>query len=72
MNNEILIETDKPLTLKTFASVASDIISLIGKAAEGINEIDEIFSVAELSYLLNKMSVHMPGEFEVHISQYLF
>ena len=66
MNNEILIETDKPLTLETYTSIASDIMSSIGKAAEDINEIDEIFSVADLSYLLNKMSVHMPGEFEVH------
>ena len=64
MNNEIRIETDTPLTLETYASLASDIMLLIGKAAEGIDEIDETFSIADLSDLLNKMSVHISGESE--------
>ena len=66
MNNEIRIETDTPLTLETYISLASDIMVLVGEAAEGINEIDETFSIADLSDLLNKMSVRISGEFEIH------
>lgn len=66
MNNEIRIETDTPLTLETYASLASDIMVLVGKAAEGIDEIDETFSIADVSDLLHKMSVRISGEFEIH------
>ncbi len=45
MNNEIFIEANKQLTLEAYIHVASDMMSLITEAAEGINEIDETYSV---------------------------
>lgn len=65
MSNEIRIETDTPLTLEAYVSLASDIMVLVGEAAEGIDEIDETFSIADLSDLLNKMSVRISDEFEI-------
>ena len=66
MNNQILVKADKQLTLKTYAPIASQTMSLIAEAADGIDEIDETFSVVDLSVLLNKMCANMSGEFEVH------
>ena len=65
MNNEIFIEANKQLTLEAYIHVASDMMSLITEAAEGINEIGETYSVADLSDLLNKVSTHMSGKFEI-------
>ena len=65
MNSTLFIEENKQLTLEAYIHVASDMMSLIAEAAEGINEIDETFSVADLSDLLNKVSTHMSGEFEI-------
>ena len=66
MSDEIRIEIDKSLTLETYASLTSDIMLLIGKAAEGVDEIDGTFSITDLSDLLNKMRGRISGEFKVH------
>lgn len=65
MNNEIIINADKRLTLAEYTPIASRTMSLIAEAAKGVYEIDEIFSVTDLSALLNKISMHMSGEFEI-------
>ena len=65
MKNEIFIEVGKQLTLKAYMPVASRTMSLIAEAAKDIDEIDETFSVTDISALLNKMSVHIQGEFEI-------
>ena len=65
MKNEIFIKPSEQLTLKQYLPIASDTMSLIAEAAEGVEEIDETFSVIDLSVLLNKICVHMSGEFEV-------
>ena len=65
MNNAIFIEAGKRLTLKEYVPIASDAMSLIADAAESIDEIDETFSIADLVVLLNKICVHMAGEFEI-------
>lgn len=65
MNNEIFIEAGKQLTLEEYVSVATHTMSLIGVAAEGTNDITTPFSVADISVLLNKVCVYMPGRFEV-------
>ena len=41
-------------------------MSLIGEAAKDVKEIDATFSVNDLIVLLNKICVHMAGEFEIH------
>lgn len=66
MNNEVFVKVGKQLTLKTYVPIASRTMSLIAEAAEGIDEIDETFSVVDLSLLLNKICQHMSGTFEVH------
>ena len=66
MNNEVFVKAGKPLTLDAYAPIASRTMSLIAEAAEGIDEIDETFSVADLSVLLNKICKHTLGAFEVH------
>ena len=65
MNNEIFIEADKALILEAYTPVASQMMSSIGEIAEGIDEIDETFSIADLTDLLNKVCAHMSGKFEV-------
>ena len=46
-------------------------MSLIAKAAENVDEIDETFSVTDLTVLLNKICMPMAGEFEIlHITPY--
>ena len=59
MKKEIFIEVGKRWTLKAYAPVASRTMSLIAEAAKDIDEIDETFSVTDISSLLNKMSVHI-------------
>ena len=65
MSDTIFIETGKQLTLEQYAPIASQTLSLIADAAEDLNKIVEIFSVADLSVLLNKITAHMPGAFEI-------
>ena len=65
MNNEIFIEVGKRLAVKAYVPIASRTISLIAELAEGIDEIEETLSVTDLSALLNKISMHMSGEFEI-------
>ena len=66
MSDGIRIETGEPLTLETYASLASDIMLVISETAEDISEIDETFSITDLSDLLNKMSARISGKFEVY------
>ena len=66
VRNEIFIKPSERLTLEQFLPIASDTMSLIAEAVEGVEEIDETFSVTDLSVLLNKICVHMKGEFEVN------
>ena len=66
MNSEIFIEANTELTLKVYAPIASQTMSLITEAAEGVDELKETFSIDDLSALLNKGTVHMAGEFEIH------
>ncbi len=65
MKNEIFIEAGKQFTLEAYLPIASRTMSLIADAAKGVNEIDETFSVTDISALLNKMTEHMAGEFEI-------
>ena len=65
MSNEIFIEDGKRLTLEKYVPIASRTMSLIAEAAEDIDEIDNTFSVDDLSTLLNKVSTYMAGEFEI-------
>ena len=65
MNSKIFIEAGKRLTLNEYVPIASRTMSLITEATEGVNEIDEIFSVTDIAALLNKISMHMSGEFEI-------
>ncbi len=65
MKSKIFIEAGKQLTLTEYISIASRTMSLIGEAAKDIKEIDATFSVNDLVVLLNKICVHMAGEFEV-------
>ena len=65
MKKEIFIEVGKQLTLKAYVPIASRTMSLIAEAAKDIDEIDETFSVTDISSLLNKMSVHIQGEFAI-------
>ena len=66
MRNEIFIKPGERLTLEQFLPIASQTMSLIAGAAENVNEINETFPIADLTGLLNKICVHMRGEFEVH------
>lgn len=66
MKNEIFIKPDERLTLEQYLPIASETMSLTAKAAEGIDEINETFSIADLIVLLNKTCLHMAGEFEIH------
>ena len=66
MKNEIFIKPGERLTLKQYLPIASDTMSLIAAAVEGVEEIDETFSATDLSVLLNKICGHMRGEFEVN------
>ena len=66
VNNEIFIETGKRLTLSEYIPIAYRTMSLITEVATGVGEIDKTFSVADLVNLLNKVCVHMSGEFEIH------
>ena len=61
----IFIEAGRKLGLEEYVPIASQTVSLIADAAENINEISRIFSVDDLLILLNKVCVHMPGEFEI-------
>ena len=65
MKNEIFIETDKQFTLNTYLPIASHTMSLIAKAAQGINEIDGTFSIDDVLILLNRANTYMSGEFEI-------
>ena len=65
MKNELFIEAGKQLTLTEYIPIASRTMSLIGEAAKDIKEIDKTFSVNDLVVLLNKICVHMTGEFEI-------
>ena len=65
MNNEIFIEAGKRLTLEEYVPIASQTMSLIADAADGIDEIGETFSVSDLSTLLNKVTAYMAGEFGI-------
>ena len=65
MKNEIFIEPGKQLTLKEYIAIASRTMSLITEAAKEVKEIDETFSVTDIAVLLNKICVHMAGEFEI-------
>ena len=65
MNNAIFIGMGNQLTLEEYVLVAAETMSLIADVAEGLNKIVDTFSVADLSVLLNKIAVHMPGEFEI-------
>lgn len=65
MKNEIFIKLGEQLTLGRYLPIASDTMSLIAEAAESVDEINETFSIADLAILLNKICVHMEGEFEV-------
>ena len=66
MKNELFIEAGKQLTLTEYIPIASRTMSLIGEAAKDVKEIDATFSVNDLIVLLNKICVHMAGEFEIH------
>lgn len=66
MNDKIFIEVGKQLRLEEYAPIASQTMSLIANVAESINEISEMFSMDDLFILLNKVCIHMPGEFEIH------
>ena len=66
MKNEIFIKPGERLALKQYLPIASETISLIAEAAEDVDEVNETFSVADLVILLNKVCVHMSGEFEIH------
>ena len=68
MNDKIFIEVGKQLGLGEYAPIASQAMSLIADTAESINEISEMFSKEDLFILLNKVCIHMPGEFEIHQS----
>ena len=65
MNDKIFIEVGKQLRLEEYAPIASQTVSLIADAAESISEINRTFSIDNLFILLNKVCVHMPGEFEI-------
>lgn len=65
MNNEIFIEVGKRLTLKEYVPIASRTMSLITEASKAVKEIDETFSVTDIAAVLNKMSRHMSGAFEI-------
>lgn len=65
MNTEIFMVAGDQLTLKTYVPVASQMMSLIAEAAEGIGEISEPLSMIDLSEMLNKVCTHMPGAFEI-------
>ena len=54
--------------MEEYLPIVSDAMSFIAAAAENIEEIDEIFSVTDLSDLLNQMCVLMAGEFKVRRS----
>lgn len=64
MNDKIFIEAGKQLRLEQYVPIASQTASLIVEAAKDIDEISVAFSIDELSILLNKVCIHMPGEFE--------
>ncbi len=66
MNDKIFIEVGKQLGLEEYVPIAAQTASLIADAAENINEISRIFFIDDLLILLNKVCVHMPGEFEIH------
>lgn len=65
MNNEIFIEADKQLTSKEYVPIASQTLSLIAECTESTDEIGVTFSVNDLHTLLNKVTLHMEGEFEM-------
>ena len=56
------------MTLEEYLPIVSDAMSFIAAAAESIEEIDEIFSVTDLTVLLNKVCMPIAGEFEVRRS----
>ena len=64
MKQCVFIEAGKQLDLEEYVPIASQTVSLIADAAENINEIRGIFSIDDLLILLNKVCVHMAGEFE--------
>ena len=65
MKREIYIKLDERLTLEQYLPIAADTMSFIAEAAEGVEEIEETFSVSNLSVLLNEISKDISGEFEV-------
>ena len=65
LKNEIFIRANQQLTLSEYVAIASETMSVIAEAAEGIDEINETFSIVDLIVLLNKICLHMGGEFEV-------
>lgn len=65
MNNELFIQAGKQLTLEEYVPIASQMLSFIAESTEGINAIDITFLVDDLSALLNKVTLHMAGEFEM-------
>ena len=64
MKNEILIEKDKRFTLPEYVPLASHVMSLIAAVADGVDEINETFSISDLRRVLDNMSERMEGEFE--------
>ena len=66
MSKEIFIKAGDELALKAYVPIASHLVSSIGDVAAGVDEIDDTFSLADLSILLDKVSVHMSGEFAIH------
>lgn len=65
MSDKIFIEKGMQLILKAYIPIASQTMSLIAEAAESVDEIDETFSVVDLSTLFNKVCAQMPGGFEI-------
>ena len=64
MRNEIRFEKEEQLTLEEYIPVASDLLIRIAAAAEGVDEIREIFTLSELRRVLTDMSDGLDGEFE--------
>ena len=65
MNNEIFIDADERMTLAEYVSIGSRMMLLIAEAAESTDEVDEVLTIVDLSTLLNKVSMHMSGEFKI-------
>ena len=65
MNNAVFIETGEQLTLGAYVPIAAHLMALIAEASKEVDEIHETFSIADISALLNKVTTHMAGEFEI-------